>query len=180
MPHEKGRVAVVFGSSSPKAGSMGYAEALELGGLLARGGWAVATGGYFGAMEAASRGAKEAGGRVIGVTTSLFDGSRPSPNAFLDEERRFPTLEERLLHLVRLGDAWIALPGGVGTLAEVALVWALLQAGAIGRRPFVLVGPMWREAIGGFSSDEHVAPEHRELVRYADAVADVPALLRAP
>lgn len=178
MPHPQGPIAVVFGSNSPKEGEPDYAAARELGRRLAQAGYVTATGGYFGTMEAASRGAKEAGGYVIGVTTSLFDETRLHPNAYLDEEIKFPTLFQRLHHLVTLADAWVALPGGIGTLSEVALTWSLLQVGEMKPRPFVLVGEMWRTTIGEFSSDAYVRPQNRELVQYADDVAQAIDLIK--
>jgi len=169
---------VVFGSNSPQEGEPDYAEARALGRLLAQAGYVVATGGYFGTMEAASRGAREAGGYVIGVTTSRFDGMRLQPNAYLDEEIKLPTLFQRLHHLVTMAAAWVALPGGIGTLSEVALAWSLMQVGEMQRQPFVLVGEQWRTTIGAFSTDYYVRPQYRELVRYADTIHDVLALLR--
>jgi hypothetical protein len=178
MPHNKGPVAVVFGSNSPKDGDHDYAEARQLGHALAQAGYVVATGGYFGTMEATSRGAKEAGGHVVGVTTSIFDAVRLHPNAYLDEEIKLPTLFQRLHHLVTMADVWVALPGGIGTLSEVALTWSLMQVGEMPRQPFVLVGEQWRQTIGGFSNDYYVRPQYRELLRYADEVTQVVELLR--
>ncbi len=178
MPHSKGPIAVVFGSNSPKEGDLDYTEARQLGSALAQASYVLATGGYFGTMEAASRGAKEAGGHVIGVTTSIFDGVRLHPNAYLDEEIKFPTLFQRLHHLVTMADVWVALPGGIGTLSEVALTWSLLQAGEMQRRPFVLVGEQWRKTIGEFSNDYYVRPLYRELIRHADNVTQVIDLLK--
>ncbi len=178
MTNTTGPIAVVFGSNSPQAGEPDYEAARTLGRLLAQAGYVVATGGYFGTMEAANRGAQEAGGHTIGVTTSIFDGARPRPNAYLDEEIKFPTLFQRLHYLVTMGDVWVALPGGIGTLSEVALTWSLLQAGEVKRRPFVLVGDVWRKTIGEFSSDYYVRPPNRELVRYAANVQQVVDLLK--
>ena len=169
---------MIFGSNSPKEGDLDYAEARQLGSSLARAGYVIATGGYFGTMEATSRGAKEAGGYVIGVTTSIFDGVRLRPNAYLDEELKFPTLFQRLHHLVTMADAWVALPGGIGTLSEVALTWSLMQVGEMKRQPFVLVGDQWRKTIGEFANDYYVRPQYRELLRYADNVAQVIDLLK--
>ena len=169
---------MVFGSKSPKEGDFDYAAARQLGSLLAQAGYVIATGGYFGTMEATSRGAKEAGGHVIGVTTSIFDGVRLQPNAYLDEEIKFPTLFQRLHYLVTMADAWVALPGGIGTLSEVALTWSLLQVGEVKRQPFVLVGKLWRKTISEFSSDYYIVPKNRDLVRYADNIAQVIDLLK--
>ena len=74
MPHLKGSIVTVFGSNAPKEGEADYEQARALGRELAQSGYVVATGGYFGTMEATSRGAKEAGGHVIGVTAAVFDG----------------------------------------------------------------------------------------------------------
>lgn len=178
MPHSGKWIVAVFGSNSPKDGEPGYAEARALGQLLARAGYVVATGGYAGTMEATSRGAKEAGGLVIGVTTSVFDAIRLGANPYLDEEIKFPTLIQRLHHLVTFADAWVALPGGIGTLSEVALTWSLLQVGEVSRRPFVVVGPMWRRLLQEFSNNGHVRPEFRGLLQYADDIEHVLPLLK--
>ncbi len=178
MPHPKGLIVAVFGSNAPKDGEPDYEEARHLGRFLGQAGYVVATGGYTGTMEATSRGAKEGGGHVIGVTTSLFDGTRLGANPYLDEEIKFPTLFQRLHHLVTLADAWVALPGGIGTLSEVALTWSLLQVGEVERRPFVVVGAIWHKTLQAFSRSGYVDPKYHTLIRYADAVEQVLSLLR--
>jgi len=177
MPHPKGTIVTVFGSNSPKENTSDYEAARTLGKLLAQAGYVIATGGYAGTMEAASRGAKEGGGYVIGVTTSRFDSVRLSPNPYLDEEIKFPTLFQRLHHLVTFADAWVALPGGIGTLSEIALTWSLMQVGEMQHQPFVLVGEQWRKFIGEFANDEYVRPRHRDLIKYAEDVTQVLRLL---
>jgi hypothetical protein len=178
VPHATRSIVAVYGSNDPKEGEPDYEAARRLGGVLARAGYVVATGGYYGTMEAASRGAQEAGGRVLGVTTALFDGIRLGPNPYLDEEIKFPTLFQRLHYLVTSADAWVALPGGVGTLSEVALTWSLMQAGEIAPRPFVAVGAMWRRLLQDFSRTGYVKPRFRDLIAYAETVEEVLALLR--
>src|SRR5689334_18653668 len=165
------RIVSVFGGSAPRPGSAPYAEAQALGGALARAGWTVATGGYSGVMEAASRGAHEAGGHVIGVTCGLIEewkGLRA--NEWVIEEKRFATLRERLGHLVEFCDAAIALPGGVGTLSEVALTWSLLQTGEIARKPLILLGRVWRETVSAFLREGgmYLRPGDDALVYLAD------------
>ena len=79
----------VFGGSQPREGSTAYAEAQQLGRLLAERGHVVLTGGYIGVMEAVSRGAREAGGHVIGVTSEDIEAWRPiKANAWVMEELR--------------------------------------------------------------------------------------------
>src|SRR5438105_4087745 len=112
MP-DKNKIITVFGSSRPQEGHADYAEAVELGRALADAGFAVCTGGYGGVMEGVSRGAREAGGRVLAVTSSFF-ASRA--NRWVTDEMRTATWQERLFELVRLGDGYVACKGGTGTL----------------------------------------------------------------
>lgn len=135
----------VFGGSQPQPGSPAYQEAYRLGQLLAQQGHVVSTGGYIGTMEAVSRGAAEAGGHVIGVTCAQIEHWRPvQVNAWVKEERRFGTLLERLQGLIEGCDAAIALPGGPGTLTEIALTWNLMIVNALTPRPLILVGAGWQ------------------------------------
>ncbi|HEV2520882.1 MAG TPA: LOG family protein [Candidatus Acidoferrales bacterium] len=135
------KIITVFGSSRPEDGHADYLEALELGRALAAAGFAVCTGGYSGVMEAVSRGARESGGRVLAVTSSFF---RSRANQWVEEETRMPTWQERLFELVRLGDGYVACKGGTGTLVELAVVWEMLNKGAMEHRPFVVLGDFWQ------------------------------------
>jgi uncharacterized protein (TIGR00730 family) len=135
----------VFGGSEPKPGSPAYQEAYELGCLLGAAGHTVLTGGYIGTMEAVSRGAAEAGGHVIGVTCDEIERWRKvKANAWVQEERRFSTLQGRLNELVQSCHAAIALPGGPGTLTEIALTWNLMIVDSMPPKPLILVGAGWK------------------------------------
>ena len=163
-------VISVFGGSSPQQGSAAYQEAYEVGLLLAQRGFAVATGGYSGTMTAVSQGAAEAGGHVIGVTCDQIEQFRPlGPNQWLKEEIRFQTLQDRLIHLVRHNDGMIVLPGGIGTLSEMALAWSYLQVGEISPRPLALLGELWRETVTGFIDPIYVRSKHVQLLHFADS-----------
>ncbi len=176
-----GPVISVFGSSAPEPGSQAYEQARQIGMLLAQKGFGVATGGYGGTMSAVSQGAAENGGHVIGVTCDQIEQFRPlGPNAWIGEERRFSILQERLIHLVRHNNGMIVLPGGIGTLSEMALAWSLLQVGDIEPRPLVLVGESWRETVSAFMDDAYIRPDHLELLTFADSPQSaVEALLKA-
>lgn len=161
-------VISVFGSSSPQPDSEAYIEARLLGSLLAEAGFVVATGGYGGTMAAVSQGAAGAGGKVIGVTSSHMEKWRPTPpNEWVSEEIRLATQRERLLHLVMENDGMIALPGGIGTLSEVALAWSLMQTGETPERPLVLLGPTWRETIRTYAQGEYIRPRDLDLIYLA-------------
>jgi uncharacterized protein (TIGR00725 family) len=138
---EKERVITVFGSSRPEDGHADYVEAIELGRALAARGFAVCTGGYGGVMEGVSRGAREAGGRVLAVTSGFF---RYRANRYVEQETSMPTWQDRLFELIRLGDGYVACKGGTGTLVELAVVWEMLNKKAMEHRPFVVLGDFWR------------------------------------
>jgi predicted Rossmann-fold nucleotide-binding protein len=91
-------------------------------------------------MEAASRGAKDAGGQTLGITAKVFGASA---NRWVDEEIRVDTWQERLFELIRRGSGYVACKGGTGTLVELAVVWEMLNKGVMERKPFVVLGGFW-------------------------------------
>jgi uncharacterized protein (TIGR00730 family) len=167
----------VFGSSRAEPDEPIYRDAMRLGRLLAEAGYAVCTGGYSGLMEAVSRGAVEAGGHAIGVTVASW-AARVRPNHWVREEVTAPDLFQRISRMIA-ADAYVALPGGVGTLGEVALTWNLFQTESIPRRPLVLVGPPWRKVLAHLPEGIRIEPRDLELIRLVDAVDDVMAAIRA-
>jgi hypothetical protein len=141
----------VYGGAAPKSGEPAYEEARQLGFLLAKAGHTVMTGGYIGIMEAASRGANEAGGHVIGSTcTQLEEWRKVKVNAWVKEEWQYPTLRERMYALIDSCDAAIMMPGGVGTLAELAVMWNEEIISMKTPRVMVLVGKGWQKTISIF------------------------------
>jgi uncharacterized protein (TIGR00730 family) len=135
----------VFGGSEHGPGTAWYGEAREAAGILAGAGASVVTGGYGGIMEAASRGASEAGGRVVAVTTRAFPHERP--NRWIDEEVAEEDLFGRTRRLIELADAFLLFPGRSGTLSEAAFVWALVRAGHARSRPVAAVGEGWASVL---------------------------------
>jgi len=165
----------VFGGAQPKEGTPAYEEARELGSLLAQRGHAVLTGGYYGTMEAVSRGAHEAGGHVIGVTCSDIEDWRGSrANAFVKEERKKKTLLERLDALFQGCDAAIALPGGPGTLTEISLMWNLMIIESLPKKPLILIGQGWDVVFDNFfvESESYMTAENRELLYFVENVRE--------
>jgi uncharacterized protein (TIGR00730 family) len=133
----------VFGSSTVREPEPTWRLAYDLGRELARSGATVITGGYSGTMEACSRGAAEAGGHVIGVTVELFEKRGPV-NPWVAERVHAPDLFDRLRHLIRRADGFVALPGSLGTLAEVLLTWTLLSVEGRPSASLVLLGDCWQ------------------------------------
>jgi len=163
----------VFGGSLPKPGEPAYEDALRLGKLLAQAGYTVLTGGYIGTMEAISRGSSEAGGHVIGVTCDQIEAWRPvKANHWVKEEWHYASLQERMFALIEHCDGFLALPGGVGTLAEISLAWNLLLTDVIHPRPLILIGPGWQVTIHQFldSQDEFVPEIQRRWLSFAPDV----------
>lgn len=138
-------IVTIFGSSRPLPESEEYRIAFDTGKLLAGAGFAVCNGGYAGTMEAAARGAREAGGETIGVTSTIFGRSA---NRWIEKEITTATLVERLLKLIELGQAYVILRGGTGTLLELAAVWEFVNKGMMEKKPIVVVGPFWERVVG--------------------------------
>lgn len=172
----------VFGGSQPKEGDATYAEAMELGRLLAQRGHIVLTGGYIGTMEAVSRGAREAGGHVIGVTCEDIETWRKvRANSWVMEEVRRKTLIERLHTLIHESDAALALPGGPGTLTEISLMWNLMVVESLHRRPLILIGDGWQSVFDQFFKgfDAYVPAPQREILSFAKDVHTAVKLLES-
>jgi len=170
----------VFGSASPEAGDERYEEARQLGEFLARAGHVVLTGGYMGSMEAVSRGAVEAGGHAVGVTCNQIEKWRNTKaNAWVKEERRFESMRERLYYLVESCDAAMALPGGVGTLAEIAVMWSQMQTQALPARPLILIGDGWQKVFATLlmEMDSNIPAGHRALLSFAPDIKGAVSLL---
>ena len=172
----------VFGGSQPKESDMAYQEAYTLGKLLAEHKHMVMTGGYIGTMEAVSRGAYEAGGHVIGVTCGEIERWRDvAPNRWVKEEWRKQTLIQRLQVLIRECDAAIALPGGIGTLTEISLLWNLMVVESIHRRPLVLVGSGWQSVFDQLFSElgVYISEQQREQAQFAKDIETAVNLLES-
>ena len=154
------KIVTIFGSSRAAKDSKAYQEAYQLGKLLAEAGFIVCNGGYGGTMGASSRGAKEAGGQTVGITTQAF---RKSPaNQWIDVLSQAENSIQRLLVMTTIADAFVVLRGGIGTLAEMTFVWTSTAIGEM-QKPLVLVGDAWKKSLDDLS--KHL------LIRSADAEA---------
>jgi uncharacterized protein (TIGR00730 family) len=135
------KVVTVFGSARTQEDSEEYKLAYDIGKQLALAGFTICNGGYAGIMEASAKGAKEADGKTIGVT--FKNNFKRNANKWIDEEIFKPTLVERMMKLVELGDAYVVLKGGTGTLLELAAVWEFINKGLLKEKPIVIVGEFW-------------------------------------
>lgn len=141
--HFVGPCVTVFGSARPHQGDPLYQLARRVGAELAQAGFTVMTGGGPGLMEAANRGAQEAGGVSIGCNIELPDEERPNP--YLDEFVPFRYFFVRKVMLVKYSYGFVALPGGLGTLDEIFETATLVQTRKIWGFPLILIGiDYWR------------------------------------
>ena len=143
------RVVTLFGSSRTSPNDANWELAYRFGRAVAEAGFDLATGGYGGAMAAASQGAREAGALVIGVTAPPVFPQRAGPNPYVELELPSPSLLVRIERLLDLGSVYFALPGGVGTFTEIAAAWnRAFIARNRGETPKpILLHASWRELI---------------------------------
>jgi uncharacterized protein (TIGR00730 family) len=144
--HFVGPCVTVFGSARFGEGSRYYEMAREVGRALARDGFTVMTGGGPGIMEAANRGARDAGGRTVGANIEL--AHEQQPNRFLDMCMTFRYFFVRKVMLVKYSYGFVALPGGFGTLDEIFETATLVQTHKMEDFPLVLMGSdFWQPMI---------------------------------
>lgn len=139
-----GKIITIFGSSRPQEGDAEFELAYDVGKALGEAGFTICNGGYGGIMTASARGAKEAGAKTIGVTASIF---QRSANRWIDQEITVPSLIDRLMKLIELGDGYVVLKGGTGTLLELSCVWELINKRMMPEKPIVVVGNFWDSVI---------------------------------
>ncbi|MBN1361146.1 MAG: LOG family protein [Sedimentisphaerales bacterium] len=167
-------VVTVFGTGRARPGESVFILAEQLGRELAQAGFVIANGGYGGTMLATAKGAVEAGGTVIGVTCSAFGSS--VANEYVTREVVTGSLDERLQNLIKAGCAYVVLPGGTGTLLELAAVWELKNKKFLDRRkPIVLLGEFWRPLTELVCQDD---PRSVESIVFADSPTQAVALIR--
>lgn len=164
----------VFGTGRVGPDDPVFALAERLGRELAQAGYVVANGGYGGTMLAGAQGAVSVGGAVVGVTCSAFKNS--VANEYVTREIVTGSLDERLNTLVKLGDGYIVLPGGTGTLLELAAVWELKNKKFLDRgKPLVLLGDFWKPLVDLVCRDD---PRSVESIAFAADPTEAVALIR--
>jgi Predicted Rossmann fold nucleotide-binding protein len=163
--NSEGRIVTIFGGSKCSQDSPEYQDAKDLGYKLATAGFTICTGGYLGIMEAASSGAREAGGRVFGIVMNQF---KSEPNRYLTDKVATDHFYDRLQNLISRSVGFVALKGGMGTVTEISLVWNKLQTRILDRRPIVLVGDCWRNVVDSWQANLVVSRDDIALLDFAD------------
>lgn len=158
------KIVTIFGGSKCSENSPEYLQAKELGERLAEAGFTICTGGYLGVMEAASRGAREKGGRVFGIVMNQFKGE---PNRYLTDKVASDHFYDRLQNLITRSVGFVALRGGMGTVTEISLVWNKLQTRVLDKRPLVLLGDCWKEVVKAWQENLAVSDADVSLLDFA-------------
>jgi len=168
------RIVTIFGGSKCREDSAEYQQALRVGELLADAGYTICTGGYSGVMEAASRGAHERGGHVIGVTMNQFT---IEPNRYLTEKIPSEHFYERLQRLIVQSVGYIALRGGMGTVTEISLVWNKMQTRVLDPRPLVLLGECWPPVVAEWQRQLAVTDADVKILKFANTPEEAVAII---
>jgi len=168
-------VVTVFGSARFAEDHRYYQQARELGRRLGEAGFAVMTGAGPGIMEAANRGCQEGGGLSIGANIHLPHEQQPNP--YLDRYVMFEHFFVRKVMLVKYSCAFIAMPGGFGTLDEVFETLTLMQTGKIDSFPVVCMGTQFWHEMRDFVHDtlvpeRTIAKEDMDLLYFTDECED--------
>lgn len=180
--HFIGPCVTVFGSARFGEDHRYYKLARAMGGALADAGYATMTGGGPGIMEAANRGARERGGLSIGCNIQLPMEQKPNP--YLDKFVEFHYFFVRKLMLVKYSDAFVAMPGGFGTIDEIFETLVLIQTGKIERFPMILMGTdFWAGPMDFIRQrmveEAVISPEDVDLMHLTDDVDEAMEWIKA-
>jgi len=160
-----------FGSSRIGPDTAIYSDVFALSQAVATAGWDGMTGGHQGMMAAFSEGIHAGGGHIRGITLERFP---TPPDNTLSEEVRARNFFDRMGTLIEEAQAWLVLPGGLGTLAEVAMTWDLLAIKVLEPRPLLLYGDMWKPVVDILSENLILSADKAfESIRICDTHEDV-------
>lgn len=170
------RIVTIFGGSRCSESDAEYEQARKVGELLAKSGFTICTGGYLGVMEAASRGARENGGRVLGIVMNQF---KAEPNRYLTDKVATPHFYERLQRLITRSVGFVAIRGGMGTVTELSLVWNKIQTKVIGPRPLVLLGDCWPPVVKQWQESLAVSDSDLAVLDFAQTPEQAVGIIKA-
>lgn len=169
------RIVTIFGGAKCQESDPEYHQARRVGQLLAEAGYTICTGGYLGIMEAASRGANERGGRVLGIVMNQF---KAEPNRYLTDKVATPHFYERLQQLIVRSVGFIAIRGGMGTVTELSLVWNKIQTRVIEPRPLVLLGDCWLPVVKVWQANLAVSDDDVGALDFASTADEAVAIVK--
>ncbi len=179
--HEVGPAVSIFGSARLGPEEQAYKKAEEIASLCVKNNFAVITGGGGGIMEAANKGAAEAGGTSVGLNIELPFEQQPNPFANIQLEFRYFFI--RKVMFVKYALAYIVMPGGFGTLDELFEAVTLIQTRRIRPFPVILVGSdYWGGLIDWIKetllSNKRISPEDMDILNVMDDPEEIVRLLK--
>lgn len=173
------KIVAIFGSSRVKPDSELYQSTYALAHALASEDYVVMSGGYEGVMEAASKGAADAGGHVIGVSAAPLEKlRRVKPNEWIKQVIPFDSVHERLAYMVVTADAYVVMPGGLGTFAELLMAWESVRVGDVPPRPVICYGDYWQRVLEPLRRVEYINTNDWLPLVFADTQKAVIRLLQ--
>jgi uncharacterized protein (TIGR00730 family) len=177
--HFVGPCITIFGSARLKEGTPEYQQTCEIAGKIAKLGFTIMTGGGPGIMEAANRGAKEVGGRSVGVNIELpFE---QNPNPYMDRSVDIRYFFVRKVLLLKYSYGFVIMPGGFGTLDEFFETITLIQTKKISQFPIVVMDKEYHQELMRYVDKMiergTVSPSDKDLFYYTDSVDDAVAYL---
>jgi len=166
----------IFGFADSHEDRPEWKDAFETAKLLAEHGYMIVNGGGPGVMKAATLGAKEANGKVIGVSfypkdAPYFEG-RDKSNP-IDQEIKTDNYLERTLRLLDMGDAYVLFKGGTGTISEFGMVWGMARLYFGHHKPFILFGEFWHEIMEAVAKNMYIRGEELKVYRIVDTPEEV-------
>ena len=168
------KVIAIFGSGDPPERSDEYVLAQVVGAKLASLGYTIVNGGYYGTMEASARGARKAGGEVIGVSCSIWNSK---PNSYSTREIVTTSYDERLETLIKIANSgFVVLSGGTGTLVELATVWEAKSKGLWKnetKKPIACIGDFWTPLIDMMYTQRPKSRKFVSLLHYPEELAEL-------
>lgn len=144
------KIITIFGSGEANLDKSFYKETEQIGKTLAEKGYSICCGGYRGTMEAVCKGAKSVNGKTIGITID-YPGSKP--NEFIDENVVMPNWVERLMELIAIGDAYVVLKGGSGTMVEISSVIEMMNKKIMKEKPVIFYRDYWKKVVDTLKND---------------------------
>ena len=164
------KIITIFGSSKPIENDEQYLTAYNISKKMALHGFDICSGGFNGIMEAVSKGAVEGRAQAIGVTVNLWGRGA---NRYVTREIKCSNLFERINKLIELGDGYLILQGGTGTLLELAAVWEFINKGLLTSKPVVCHSNLWKRIVSEMNKQMELEGRSPDLVKALDTPEEI-------
>jgi len=170
------KIITIFGSGLTPEDDQYFNEVVEIGKFLSESGFTICCGGYGGTMEAICRGAKAGNGKTIGITVNT---AKSLTNRYIDENVAMDNWVERLMELIAIGDSYVILKGGTGTLVEISAVLEMFNKKLMKEKKMVFYSPFWKCVVDTLLVDSDRMKDIIERnIYFVDNKEDMPRYLK--